>query len=1086
MKTLFLTLLISSSFWATAQTPDSAAVVGQVDSLLAITDKLIDQKNYTKALESSALTLQLALEKLGRESESYGKACFNHAKVFAYQGNLTESEKWNNESRDIWEKIQRTDHPVYAKTLGNLAIICQNTNRFEESEKLHLEEIALKGKILGKEHPDYAKALFNTGILYHMMGKFDLAEPYYLEAKAIREKIFGKGHSEVLKITNNLTLIYLLSSQYEKAEPLIVEAIKAYEDQGNTADPTYANYINNMGVYYMQMSQYEKAKTMILKSLMLLEKSPGKASQEYSTALANLANIYFLLGNYEEAEQNYLGAYSILKGLSQEEKLREADLLNNLANLYLRLGNHEKAEQLFNETLAIQEKTAGKDHISYANTLANLGSLYFFTHHFEKAEKLLLDALSEQEKNFGNQAHYYALTLGNLSGLYLETGAYGKAEQLLWKANAITEKKLGRIHPDYADGLVNLANLKYKTEQLDSAGLFYSEAKTTIENTLGKMSLNYKAVLSGLATLSWRTGDDAATDCLMLEMATIERLLLLNGLKHLSEGEMNSFVRLFEKNLENQLSFVQSLPGRPLAVLDESYDNILFHKGLLLNSYNQMKHKIAADPALSDRYLSLKSCHRRLAAEYSKPIAERSEVPELEAEAEALEKELARDVAGYGDALRQVQWQEVQQQLKPGEAAIEFVHYKLYRPDPADSVMYAALILKPGETRPLFIPLFEEKSLDALFQQHALRRSDYVNDLYSLAASRGLPERPTLYELLWQPLEPALAGIKTIYFAPSGLLHRLNPGAIPFPQYKEGEEILADRYRLVELGSTRQLVIPSTVEIAGQDAMLFGGIQYDLDSASVEEIKAELTNGALASRNELGFIAPDSTTRGSIWRYLKWTEKEVTAIGPILNQNGLKTTVNKGYSANEESFKSIGKQGPSPRILHIATHGFFFPDVKEAGGEKVRIETEPVFKISDHPMIRSGLILAGGNHAWKTGKPIEPGMEDGILTAYEISQMNLSNTELVVLSACETGLGDIQGNEGVYGLQRAFKIAGAKYLIMSLWQVPDYQTQELMTAFYTKWLEQKMTIPDAFHAAQEEIRQRYEHPYFWAGFVLVE
>lgn len=137
-------------------------------------------------------------------------------------------------------------------------------------------------------------------------------------------------------------------------------------------------------------------------------------------------------------------------------------------------------------------------------------------------------------------------------------------------------------------------------------------------------------------------------------------------------------------------------------------------------------------------------------------------------------------------------------------------------------------------------------------------------------------------------------------------------------------------------------------------------------------------------------------------------------------------------------------------------------------------------------MLRSGLILAGGNHAWKTGKPVREGMEDGILTAYEISQMNLSNTELVVLSACETGLGDIQGNEGVYGLQRAFKIAGVKYLVMSLWQVDDKQTSRLMTLFYKKWLTEKMPVPEALRAAQNELRKRGFDPFYWAGFVVVE
>ncbi len=212
----------------------------------------------------------------------------------------------------------------------------------------------------------------------------------------------------------------------------------------------------------------------------------------------------------------------------------------------------------------------------------------------------------------------------------------------------------------------------------------------------------------------------------------------------------------------------------------------------------------------------------------------------------------------------------------------------------------------------------------------------------------------------------------------------------------------------------------------------------------------------------------------------------------ILQANGRsEALVRTGYTATEESFKQIGQAGPSPHILHVATHGFFFPDPAPSSAVRPSTLGEDwgeggVFRISEHPMIRSGLILAGANQVWKGGKPLA-NTEDGILTAYEISQMNLSNTELVVLSACETGLGDIQGNEGVYGLQRAFKIAGAKYLVMSLWQVPDRPTQEMMALFYENWLEQKSSIPDAFRVAQDEMRARYpDEPYKWAGFVLVE
>jgi len=392
------------------------------------------------------------------------------------------------------------------------------------------------------------------------------------------------------------------------------------------------------------------------------------------------------------------------------------------------------------------------------------------------------------------------------------------------------------------------------------------------------------------------------------------------------------------------------------------------------------------------------------------------------------------------------------------------------------------LLFISGDKQPKFIPLFEEKSLDSLLNSKSERKADYVNSLYTLV-DRGAvaveAHKKSLYEILWKPLEKELTHVNTIYFSPSGLLHRLNLDAIPFSE----TETLADRYNLIELNSTRQLVIPTQIKNANNDAVLYGGIQYEQDSMfqSNEPLMAS------RSRGELSFSNVDTTLRGGSWNYLAGTEREVNAIEKIMQTSGVQTNLKKGYAATEDSFKNIGvDNSPSPRILHIATHGYFFNDPKNtAEKSKVGSQAESVFKMSDHPMLRSGLIMSGGNVAWQ-GKPTLEGREDGVLTAYEISQMNLSNTELVVLSACETGLGDIQGNEGVYGLQRAFKIAGAKYLIMSLWQVPDKQTSLLMTTFYKKFLEEKMPIPDAFHAAQKELRDSGLEPYYWAGFVLVE
>ena len=492
------------------------------------------------------------------------------------------------------------------------------------------------------------------------------------------------------------------------------------------------------------------------------------------------------------------------------------------------------------------------------------------------------------------------------------------------------------------------------------------------------------------------------------------------------------------------------------------------------------------DPKASGQFKRLQSFERRLAAEYAKPILDRDSlgIANWEGKIDSLQKNLARTFAEFGTKRQILEWQQLQTFLKKGEAALEFVRYNNNElVTNARGGMYAALLLLPDQTQPLFIPLCRENQLQKLIKS-TYDKALYVNNVYN---------NNLLFQSIWNPIEKELTGIKTIYFSPSGLLHRLNLNAIKIIK----KNTLGDKYHLVQLNSTRQLVkgsgrqtaspeLTSGVEDRRQDALLFGGIQYDMDTTAISSVNYGYDK--TATRGSLNFSHSDSTHRGGSWDYLDWTEIETAAIESILKENNFSTTLKDGYKATEEAFKSIAS--PSPRILHIATHGFFFPDPEETadGGRQTTspeftsgLDGEPVFKISDHPMIRSGLIMAGGNHAWETGKPFKPNMEDGVLTAYEISQMDLSNTELVVLSACETGLGDIEGNEGVYGLQRAFKIAGAKYLIMSLWQVPDYQTQQLMITFYKKWLTEKMSIPDAFHSAQQEMRKLYRDPFFGRG-----
>jgi CHAT domain-containing protein/Flp pilus assembly protein TadD len=901
-KMLFLVLLLLPC-WLSAQIVDSIAM-RQVDSLIQVSRALTGKRDFVKALEVNAIAEKIALEKLGKESATYGNCAFNRGRINALKRDYLEAEKWYMEAIVIREKALGKQHPDYAGSLNNLAILYKSMRKFEKAEPLYLEAMETRKKALGKEHPNYAASLYNLALLYQDMGKYEKAEPLQLDAKDIFGKVRGKEHPDYAACLNGLALLYTAMGNYEKAEPLYLEA---------------------------------KA---------IREKVQGKDNSDY------------------------------------------AEILNNLASLYWTMGNYEKAEPLYLEALAIREKKLGAAHPEYASSL------------------------------------------NNLALLYLDMGSFEKVEPLYLQAKTIREKALGTAHPDYAESLNNLA-------------IFYNA-----------------------------TGNYEKAEPLYTEWTLTNQSILEKAVRHLSERELGNYLNKFSESQDQTLSFVLLSASQKVTAV--CFDNALFYKGFLLQTAGQIRRMSLSNPVADENFKLLKSYERRLAAQYAQPIAERDSiaVAELETQANDLEKDLARTVAGFGLALQQVKWQEVQAALKPDEAALEFVSYRFYQKKQTDGTMYAALVLLPGEDSPRFIPLCEEKQLATLLKTDDKPLPAFYNDLYA-ADKKGTQ----LYDLIWKPIAAALPEGTTVYCSPSGLLHRINLAAIPTPD----DKTLAPKNRLTTLGCTRQLVVPQ-ISASNQNAtaQLYGGIQYDATPVVVATSDTKYDD--LAARRGSDFAQNDSTLRGDNWNYLRWTEVEISTAAAIMEGKGIAPTVKKGAEATEESFKAMGEGGPSPRILHVATHGFFFPDPKEgkSGGE------EKVFKVSDNPMIRSGLVLAGGNQAWKTGKPARPDLEDGILTAYEISQMNLSNTELVVLSACETGLGDLVGNEGVYGLQRAFKIAGARYLIMSLWQVPDFQTQVFMTAFYKHWLEGKMTIPEAFRTTQSELKAKYGDAFKWAGFVLVE
>ena len=317
-----------------------------------------------------------------------------------------------------------------------------------------------------------------------------------------------------------------------------------------------------------------------------------------------------------------------------------------------------------------------------------------------------------------------------------------------------------------------------------------------------------------------------------------------------------------------------------------------------------------------------------------------------------------------------------------------------------------------------------------------------------------------IYQLIWAKIESEfeqLPKIKTVYYAPTELLH-----LIPFVGIGNESGVLGKRYQMIQLSTVGKL-IHGLSEPDWNTTVLYGGIEYQLDtSVFTDSIQKNDVNA-------------DFTKTDYIWSYLPGTESEIRTIQKILIKKDKNVQVYSSSIATENAIKSMS--GHSPAVLHLATHGFFYSESDE--------KKNNVFSESKDPLLRSGLILAGANHAWVNGmNPYQT--EDGILTAAEISVLDLSNTDLVVLSACETGLGDITKTEGVYGLQRAFKMAGVDIIIMSLWQVPDQETAEFMSLFYSKW-SKGMGVRESFRYAQNKMYKKYPNdPNKWAGFILLE
>ena len=503
------------------------------------------------------------------------------------------------------------------------------------------------------------------------------------------------------------------------------------------------------------------------------------------------------------------------------------------------------------------------------------------------------------------------------------------------------------------------------------------------------------------------------------------------------------------------------------SLVEAMVDQQLQLKGFVLNdaAANIRRARSIASPALLkllNQWQSSKTILNRL---YAKPVSARLfSTDSLEKITNTYEKEISQLSAGtITQSLNTINWKLVQSSLAPDEAAIEFVKIPFYRDGVfSDTIQYAAILIRQSMASPKFISLISEKKLvQYLAIDSSGEKEVSIHKIY-----RGLKLNnngsflgDSVYAAIWLPLMPYLQNIKKVSYSPDGILHKLAFHAIPMSK----DSILLDLFELQQYSSIRQIAERITGENnLWKSVYMLGNPDFNNTVAVNGNTKRNTGTGP--------------------WQPLPGTANEVAGLQQLFKSNNIAATLVSETKATEASFKYLNNH--SPEIIHLATHGFFLKQKKDTEQKTgLILDGGETLSMADDPLLRSGIVLAGANNAWGKSR-LDGEVEDGIVTAYEIAQLNLSNTKLVVLSACETALGDVEGTEGVFGLQRAFKLAGVKNLVVSLWQVPDKETVELMNLFYTNLLNKK-PVRVAFNLAQKIMRSKYA-PYFWAAFVLIE
>ncbi|AFZ55137.1 CHAT domain-containing tetratricopeptide repeat protein [Cyanobacterium aponinum] len=1039
--------------------PDTAEAINNLGTLYR------EIGDYKKAEDYYQQALSIYREVVGNKHPGTASSLNTLAGLYYYQGKYQEAEKIYQEVLAIQREVLGDKDIATATTLNNLALLYQNQGNYEGAQPLYEEALQVYFLVLGENHPDTATAMNNLGLLYQYQGDYQKAQNFYERALTVRKQVSGQKSPDVAQTLNNMALLAENKGDYPRAEALYKEAIAIYREVLGNNHPDTATSLNNLGLLYYYQGNYIAAEPLFKETLAIRQQILGAKHPDVALSLNNLALLYHSQGNHQEAESLYQDAIAIQKEVLGKNHPNTATSLNNLGELYRIQGNYESAQPLYQESLSIRLKVLGEKHPDTAQSLNNLALLYYSLGDYQTAEELYQQALKIHQEVLGEKHPFTATSFNNLGELYRIQGKYETAAPFYQQSLTIRKEILGENHPDVAQSFNNLALLYYNQGNYQSAEPLYKQAITIQQKVFGENHPDNATYLNNLAMVYWATDKLDSTLDYLTQGANVEEFNLAEFLN--SSGDelrKQAYINTLYGTTNWTVSLHLNYAPENQKATDLALTTILRRKGRVLDAMSNIVSTLRqnSNPETEKIFNTLAEKRSQLASLTLQGVGKMSPtlygelIASLEQNIRQLETDLSNNSAEFRTLNEEITLSTIAQQIPENTVLVEYIVYYPFEPktETWGKPRYGVYVLDHnGKSQG--IDLGETEIIDQLVEH--FRGNLAYGDISDLDNLKKYAQQ--LYKLIFEPLLPLLNNKKTLLVSPDSQLN-----LIPFAALQDNQgKYLVEDYSISYLTSGRDLLRLKTKFQSQSQAIIVANPIYDLKINDDTNFMA-MNRGANLRGGDLDALQWCCTA-------LSGTKAEAEAIIPLLSQP-LVYTEKDAHTTNITRIKA-------PKILHLATHGFFLPDVKNSPPPTLsdtQNNLEANIITSENPLLRSGLALTGFNP--------QGNQMSGALTALDASSLYLWGTKLVVLSACQTGVGEVKNGDGVYGLRRAFVLAGAESQLMSLWDVYDEGTKDLMIKYYQK-LTQGEGRSEALRNVQLEMlkSEKYYHPVFWAAFI---